>query len=80
MNGPAGAPSNLNLYLSQTFPSIPFSLLRSVSQKAIFNQLLWDIGVQAAQIHEIYSLDLDSFEHITYQCMEKCVNVDLCMD
>jgi hypothetical protein len=32
--------------------------------KAIFNQLLWDIGVQAAQIHEIYSLDLESFENI----------------
>jgi hypothetical protein len=32
--------------------------------QAIFNQLLWDIGVSEAQIHEIYSLDLESFESI----------------
>jgi ubiquitin carboxyl-terminal hydrolase L5 len=35
--------------------------------QAIFNQLLWDIGVSAAQVHEIYSLDLESFHNIKYQ-------------
>ena len=34
--------------------------------EAIFNQLLWDIGVSQAQIHEIYTLDLESFESIKY--------------
>jgi hypothetical protein len=34
--------------------------------KAIFNQLLWDIGVSEAHVHEIYSLNLESFEDIKY--------------
>ena len=43
----------------------PF-LLHFVDVLAIFNQLLWDIGVSHAQIHEIYSLDLESFESIKF--------------
>jgi hypothetical protein len=48
---------------SEPVPALPLSS-PFTNEKAIFNQLLWDIGVQAAQIHEIYSLDLESFENI----------------
>ena len=38
----------------------------NVNNQAIFNQLLWDIGVSQAQVHEIYSLDMESFEEIKF--------------
>jgi hypothetical protein len=40
------------------------SVFRIANSKAIFNQLLWDIGVSQAQVHEIYTLDLESFTSI----------------
>jgi len=52
-------------------PVTPFPLLLRYNKQAIFNQLLWDIGVSHAQIHEIYSLDLESFESIKYSYLQR---------
>ena len=53
------------------YPS-PLSQNWGLKSEAIFNQLLWDIGVSQAQIHEIYTLDLDSFESIKYCSWRLC--------